>query len=148
MQETSGNSSRRIVYWPVAVLAAALLTSPAYAEAQGYFTQQQVQQGRQVFSANCSQCHGSRLQGGAGPALKGKNFAASMKFGNYDASSLYHFISTHMPKTDPGGLSQKKYIEVFSYILSQNGFTPGNKTLDKKSIGKIKLLPLPATAKG
>jgi mono/diheme cytochrome c family protein len=143
--------SRLTARWPMlaaSIALLALLGLPALADRQAYFTEQQVQQGKQVFNANCSQCHGSRLQGGAGPALKGKKFASSMEYANYDAAGLYDFISVHMPKTDPGGLSQTQYIEVFSYILSQNGFPSGGKPLDKNSLSGIKLLPLPGGSKG
>lgn len=145
------NSCARTVCWPLAALAAtlpALMALPAPASTQAYFTQHQVEAGKHVFNANCAPCHGSRLQGGAGPALEGKKFESSLNFAHYDAPGLYDFISTHMPKNDPGGLSQQKYIEVFSYILSRNGFHSGGKALDKNSLNEIKLLPLPGGSKG
>lgn len=148
MRKMVGSAGRKTPRWIVAGLAVALMSAPAFAGSAGHFTQQQATQGKNVYNGNCSQCHGSRLQGGAGPALHGTKFQKSMKFGNYDASGLYDFISTHMPKTNPGGLSQKQYLEVFSYILSRNGFSAGGKPLDKNSIGKIKLLPLPSSGKG
>lgn len=117
----------------------------AFAAKSGHFTDQQAKAGEQVYKSKCAVCHGSRMQGGAGPALKGSKFASSVKFGNLSASQLYDFISTHMPKTNPGGLTQKQYLHVFAYILSQNGFSSGKKPLDKKAIKRINLLPLPGS---
>ena len=35
----------------------------------GDYTKEQAQVGAQIYSGTCSVCHGSRLQGGAAPAL-------------------------------------------------------------------------------
>jgi len=126
----------------------ALITVPSLASRSAHFTRHQVEIGKQVYSANCSQCHGARLQGGAGPALAGKKFESSLEYAKYSASGLFDFIATYMPKTDPGGLGQDKYIEVYAYILSKNGFVPGGAPLDEESLNKIKLLPLPHGGNG
>lgn len=119
----------------------------AHAARSGHFTHKQVKAGHTVFSGHCAECHGSKLQGGAGPALHGSQFESNLKFGNMSAKQLYDFIAQHMPKTDPGSLSKSQYLDVFAYILSQNGFSTGSKPLAKDAINKIKLLPLPSSGK-
>ena len=135
------------------VLAAALALASlgglasAHAGRAGHFTHKQVKAGHAVYSGQCAECHGSKLQGSAGPALHGSQFESNLKFGNMSAKQLYDFISQHMPKTDPGSLSKSQYLDVFAYILSQNGFSAGSKPLAKDAIKKIKLLPLPSSGK-
>ena len=138
----------KIFPWPLAtfviVVLAAAFAVPALANRPGHFTDQQVQAGKQTYNAHCSACHGGRLQGGAGPALKGQNFATSVKFGNMSTTQLFDFISKHMPKNNPGSLKQQQYIEILAYLLDQNGFSAGKTPLDKSALGQITLLPLPA----
>ena len=126
------------------ILSCVLLAGgAAYAGPATYFSKSQVQAGKKAYAQNCAACHGSSLQGGAGPALEGSKFESSLKFGNMSSKQLYEFIAQHMPKNDPGSLSESHYLQIFSYILSQNGFPSGQADLTKKDVKKIKLLPLP-----
>lgn len=132
--------------WPIAVIAATLLPAvvlPAVASQQGYFTDSQAQAGKQTYTNHCAMCHGSKLQGQAGPALAGRKFASSLKFGKMSTPQLFDFIAKHMPKNNPGSLSQQQDIDVLAYLLAQNGFPSGNDPLDKSKLGQIDLLPLP-----
>lgn len=128
----------------VCTLALAPAFVPAAdAASRSYFTQQQAQAGRQVYDGNCAKCHGAHLQGGAGPALTGHKFEHSLKYGSMSASQLFNFIANYMPKKQPGSLSQKQYLAVMAYLLSQNGFSSDDASLEKKSLGQVKLLPFP-----
>ncbi|MEJ2433199.1 MAG: hypothetical protein P8Y53_08545, partial [Pseudolabrys sp.] len=84
-------------------------------------------------------------QGKAGPPLKGKAFASSLRYSQMTGKQLYHFIKTQMPKSNPGGLAKKQYLRVFSYILSKNGYPKGSKPVTEKSVGSISLLPYPGS---
>jgi alcohol dehydrogenase (cytochrome c) len=140
--------SRPITSYTLPFAAAALLigaSAPAVA-AHGDYTQSQAQAGHQVFTQHCQQCHGSNLQGKAGPPLKGKAFASSLRYSQMTAKQLYHFIKTQMPKSNPGGLTNKQYLRVLSYILSKNGYPKGSKPLTEKSVDSINLLPYLAAA--
>jgi len=120
------------------------LASTAYAAREGHFDKQQVKAGGRIYSHTCAPCHGSFLQGQFGPALAGKDFGDTIKFLNQNtAAKLFDFIKTNMPKTAPGSLSKKKYLDVFAYILSNNGFHVGREPLTTHALNKIKLLPLP-----
>ena len=121
----------------------ALGATSAWAASTSDYTEQQAHAGSKAYSGKCAECHGANMQGKAGPALKGKAFEKSLKFSHRDAKSLYKYIASQMPKDHPGSLSQKQYIDIFSYILDQNGYPSGNKALSKKRLSKVDLLPMP-----
>ena len=142
--------SRRIAQIIAIVAAAALLSAgaaPAMATA-GDYTSSQAQAGQHVFMNHCSQCHGSQLQGQAGPPLEGKAFASNLRYSQMTTKQLYHFIKTQMPGNDPGSLKDKQYLDALAFILSQNGYPSGARKLTKQSTGKVKLLPYPGSGKG
>ena len=121
----------------------------AAAATSGDYTAQQAQAGKQVFQKNCVACHHANLQGGAGPALKGRPFESSLEYSNMSAKQLFKFISKRMPNDDPGSLSEKQYLDVFAYLLSENGFPAGDQPLRKDTLGNVKLVPFPKkTASG
>lgn len=95
------------------------------------FSASQAQQGAQVYSANCQTCHGKNLGGGQGPSLKGSTLLS--QYGGKPIKKLYTYISHNMPLGNPGSLSQKQYLAVTAYLLSQNGFQPSGKALTEKN---------------
>jgi alcohol dehydrogenase (cytochrome c) len=113
------------------------------AQAAGVYTPQQALQGRQLYSAQCSGCHGSKLQGGAAPPLVGQAFANSLKGAYPTASKLFRMISTQMPVNNPGGLSRQQYTAVLAYILEANSYPSGAAPLDGSRLDDVPLLPYP-----
>src|SRR5579875_2367021 len=98
------------------------------AERTGHYSAKQAAAGATVYSANCSQCHGVRLEGQSGPALTGTTFANYVgKSGT--AATLYDFISKQMPADKPGSLTQQQYLDVTAFILSKNGYGPDKNDL-------------------
>jgi len=85
------------------------------------------------------------MEGEAGPPLKGSPFASNLRYSKISAQQLFDFVKQHMPKNAPGSLSDRQYRQVFSYILSQNGYPKGPQPLTDKSVGGIGLLPYPGT---
>jgi mono/diheme cytochrome c family protein len=65
----------------------------------GWYSTQQAAQGATLFAAKCAGCHGAKLQGGAGPALVGKQFF--LRFGGKPVSQLWYDVHTEMPLTAP-----------------------------------------------
>jgi mono/diheme cytochrome c family protein len=97
--------------------------------------QQQVQAGQQVYSQDCSVCHGAKLEGThEGPALGPSTLGA---YGN--AQSLEAFVSSKMPLTAPGSLSDIQYYQVTAYILRQAGLLPAGKALTSDDAASISL---------
>jgi mono/diheme cytochrome c family protein len=127
-----------------AVLAAATMPLVAVsAPSAGDYTREQAQIGAQIYSGSCSVCHGSRLQGGAAPALTGPAFAQSLKATYSTASALFALISTQMPVNNPGSLSKQQYTQVLAFILAKNGYPAGSAPLDVAHLDEVALLPYP-----
>jgi alcohol dehydrogenase (cytochrome c) len=127
-------------------LGAAILALPlaaAAAQSPGDYTQAQARAGAQVYSDSCSVCHGSKLQGGAAPALKGTSFAESLNTAFPQTIKLYEVISTLMPVNNPGSLSKEQYTDVLAFILSENRYPAGSTALDSSHFDQVALLPYP-----
>lgn len=120
------------------------LTAQADSSARdGYYTEAQAEAGKAVFQKFCAICHGDQLQGGAGPALAGQQFLSVSKFQEITADYFYHFMSVHMPLTDPGSLTKTEYLDVMAYFLQVNGYATGTHplTADDKELKAIKIEP-------
>jgi alcohol dehydrogenase (cytochrome c) len=130
--------------WLTAVLGMVALPLAAMsAPAAGDYTKDQARAGAQIYGATCSVCHGSRLQGGAAPALTGTAFAQSLKTSYTTTSALFTLISTQMPVNNPGSLSKTQYTQVLAYILAENGYPAGSAPLDPAHLDDVALLPYP-----
>jgi cytochrome c len=115
-----------------AVMTAALvfsLASSAGAQTAGLFTDDQAMQGRQIYFQQCATCHGENLQGKVGPALSGRQFHQMVAAQNMNGNSLFQFVVRQMPQSKPGSLSEGMYVDIFAYILQQNGFASGTHKL-------------------
>lgn len=113
------------------------------AAATGDYTQQQASAGRQVFDRHCAKCHGSRLQGQAGPPLAGSKFASNLEYSKISAQQIFNFIKTQMPANAPASLSKKQYLQALAYILSKNGYPKGAIPLSEQRLAQVELLPYP-----
>jgi len=143
----SGATTRRTGSSLAGILVLGLVTFGALgyatAAASGDYTAQQAQVGQKVFQRNCVECHGANLQGGAGPTLKGRPFESSLEYSNMSAKRLFKFVSKRMPYNNPGSLTEKQYLDVLAYLLSENGFPEGDQPLRKDTLGNVKLVPFP-----
>lgn len=111
----------------------------------GYYENSQAMVGKQLFSENCASCHGSDLAGQSGPALAGKDFVSYLKFTKISAQQLLAFMESQMPYQAPGSLKKSDYVNIFSYILSVNGYQSGSVALDRDNVACIAMLPHPGT---
>jgi len=106
------------VRFSAAVLfAAAVSLVGTSVHAQGTLTASQATAGAKVYAQSCQQCHGAKLEGGAGPTLTGSAFTQKYP----TPSSLYNFVHKNMPLGAPGSLSTTQYQQVTAYLLKQNG---------------------------
>jgi mono/diheme cytochrome c family protein len=81
----------------------------------------QIPAGRQVYSAECAQCHGENGEGGTGPLLIGGN----KRIASYQTSTrLYDYVSSTMPADEPGSLTTEQYWNVIAYLLDANELLP------------------------
>ena len=103
----------------------ALGLTGAAAAADGFYTTQQAERGHTDYIANCSQCHGDKLQGNVGPSLIGTDFLGTWG----TADDIYKYFSVAMPPQAPGKLGDAVYTDILSYILSVNNVPAGSKEL-------------------
>ncbi len=112
----------------------------------GAYTREQAANGQFVYVEHCLKCHGAYLEGGAGPKLQGARFGASIATGKMTARSLYAFVHDAMPLDAPRSLSEEQYLNVFAFLLSKNGYAPGDAPLTQRTLARVQLLPYPALA--
>ena len=124
-----GNRSSWFVGLAVGVTLAALAPAFAQDDQPVSFTAAQADQGQAAYRQSCQDCHGSSLDNGefGGPPLKGAYFRGRWGAGN--AAVLYGFLSMTMPPDRPGQLSPQTYASLMAFILSNNGYTAGDKEL-------------------
>ena len=104
----------------------------AVTTATASFTAEQADRGRDLFRAQCTECHYS------------SEFSDSQfqfKWSRRTAGNLYQLIQTSMPETAPGSLSPEETVELVSYILRMNGFEAGSTELptDRAVLDAIEL---------
>jgi len=93
------------------------------------FTSVQASAGSKAYMVHCSMCHGSQLEGGAGPALSGANFKTLSSKVKANVSDIFTYMTTNMPLNAPASLSHTDYVNILAYILSKNGYHTGGTEL-------------------
>ena len=106
----------------IAALAQEPPPAPLYAAAQA-------ERGQAAYRQSCQDCHGSTLDNGefGGPPLKGGYFRT--RWGQGTVATLYGYVSLAMPPDRPGQLSPQTYADLVAFLLSNNGYPPGDKEL-------------------
>ena len=105
---------------------------PARSTLSGVFTAAQANRGRNVYSSSCKNCHTAESHTGA-------TFAKW--WAGKQLSDLYGFVTTNMPKNDPGSLAPEEYADVVAYLLRMNAMPPGKIELppDPDELQKIRI---------
>jgi S-disulfanyl-L-cysteine oxidoreductase SoxD len=86
----------------------------------------QIAAGREVYTAECAQCHGANGEGGTGPLLVGGN----KRIASYESTErLYDYVSRTMPFDEPGSLTPEQYWNVIAYLLDANELLPADTVL-------------------
>ena len=123
--------------FPVAFLTLAGVVASAAAQApsqkvvttsSGIYTSGQAARGEQTYMNICVACHPSGTY--TAPAFREKWNGAPL-------SQLFGFISTTMPKEQPGTLEPDEYADVVAYLLKING-APAGKTALPPDVGPLK----------
>ena len=100
--------------------------------ATGVYTSGQASRGEQVYYSICVSCH-----------PKGTYTAPTFreKWNGHLLSELFTFISTQMPKEQPGTLEPDDYADVLAYLLKINGAPAGKSELppDVKALKWIRI---------
>ena len=131
------------VILPVALALAASVafstqTISAQTTAAGVYTEAQAKSGAAIYTAQCSMCHGVKLEGVSGPELAGGAFIS--KWNGQTADDLRDIIASQMPLTSPGSLKPAEVLAVLSYILQQNKFPSGAVELTAPKSKTVKIV--------
>lgn len=98
----------------------------------GVYTNEQASRGKDVYSGNCKSCHTPSSHTGATFAKwwRGKQL-----------SELFTFVSTRMPKNNPGSLADEDVADVMAYLLKMNAMPvgPGELLPDVDSLKKFRI---------
>jgi len=137
--------------WTIAVVTCMLVRDPRWVSSQtskgsahaastpdspstlsGVYTDEQASRGKDVYAGSCRSCHTPASHTGAtfNKWWRGKQL-----------SDLFLFVTTRMPKNDPGSLSPDDVADVMAYLLKMNAMPVGKEELppDPDSLKKIRI---------
>ena len=97
----------------------------------GVYTAEQAAKGEDAYGANCMGCHNTA-------AHMGDVFVSN--WAGRPISEFYGFISSAMPKNEPGSLAPQEYASIVAYILKLNGMPAGKEPLpsDEAVLARIR----------
>lgn len=93
------------------------------------FTAEQAERGQTAYRHGCQDCHGFNLNDGefGGAPLNGQYFAHH--WGDGSVAALYGYVAAKMPPDRPGKLNPQTYADLVAFLLSKNGYSPGQAEL-------------------
>jgi mono/diheme cytochrome c family protein len=115
----------KMVAGMVAALAVLPNSAGAFGPKPALYTAAQAREGANVYQQSCAACHGTSLEGGAAPALKGQAFGEMASAQSLTVDTLMSVIANTMPQSDPGSLAPLQVNTVVAYILQQNDYPAG-----------------------
>ena len=105
-------------------------TQPARSTASGVYTDEQATRGRDTYQMQCKSCHTPASHTGA-------TFASW--WDRKPLSDLYQFVTTRMPKNEPGSLQPDEYADLIAYLLKLNDLPSGSEPLPADSVALKKI---------
>ncbi len=101
------------------VLSTGIVEAAQAPVADGGFTAEQVAAGWSVYTRQCGECHGERLDGMEAPPLRGVDFLNG--WAGRTTDELYAYVRDEMPPGLGGSLTNQVYLNLVAYILDANG---------------------------
>lgn len=98
----------------------------------GVYSEKQAARGEDVYAGMCKSCHAAATHTGV---------AFEKSWNGRSLSELFGFISTRMPKNEPGSLAPEEYVDVLAYLLKLNQMPAGASELppDSTVLGGIRI---------
>lgn len=85
----------------------------------GVYSETQAEVGEELYAAHCILCHDKKY---FRPVLK--------RWEGQSLSTMFTVMSTSMPESNPGFLTEKEYVDILAYILSLSRYAAGETELD------------------
>ena len=112
--------ARLIVIVSSLLVGATAATEPRTVNDQVY-NKAQAKIGEKLYTDQCLLCHDKKY---FRPVLK--------RWEGQPISVLFTVMSTSMPESNPGFLTEKEYVDILAYILSLSRYAAGDAELDYK----------------
>ena len=109
----------KIIIVVSSLLAAATASADPRTVNDGVYSKAQAKVGEQLYTDHCILCHDKKY---FRPVLK--------RWEGEPISVLFTVMSTSMPESNPGFMSEKEYVDILAYILSLSRYAPGDTELD------------------
>ena len=105
--------------------------------ADGVYTREQADAGRDLFAYACQSCHAPTQHSGA--PFQGKWFGRTV-------GELFAYLRREMPQTDPGTMSDDEYAALTAYIMRINSMPTGRVALaaDSAALERIRIDSVPS----
>jgi mono/diheme cytochrome c family protein len=110
-----------------AAIAAIVYAAGSASVWDGVYMEAQASRGKEIFSQNCSACHGKALEGKNGPSLNSASFKDN--WNGLSADDLFEYIKKSMPRGQAGILTREQTADVVAFLFTSNGFPAGQKEL-------------------
>lgn len=98
--------------------------------ASGVYTDEQATRGRDTYQMQCKSCH-------TPASHTGPTFASW--WDRKPLSDLFQFVTTRMPKNEPGSLQPDEYVDLIAYLLKLNDLPSGSEPLPADSVALKKI---------
>ncbi|MBX7117480.1 MAG: cytochrome c [Gemmatimonadaceae bacterium] len=121
---------RLLALLPLGVATAIAATQQApRTTADGVYTPQQADAGKDLWVMRCQSCHQPH---------NGPNFKA--KWMGRDLGQLFEYTMNEMPKSDPGSLSEDEVASAIAFLMRANGMPAGATALpaDQAALARIR----------
>ena len=105
----------------------------------GVYSVPQATRGEELYAGFCRQCHTAESHTGA---------VFRKWWSGRRLAELFSYVSTRMPKNEPGSLDPQHYADLVAYLLKMNAMPTGAQELapDLTSLQQIRIVTPPAPA--
>ena len=95
----------------------------------GVYTADQAKRGEAVFGRRCLACHSTGFE----------RTGFVERWREDKLSAFFDFISTYMPRDNPGSASENEYLDIAAYIMSNNDLPAGPGELTYEALTTIQV---------
>ena len=95
----------------------------------GVYTAAQAKRGEAVFDVRCLACHSTGFQ----------RTGFIERWREDKLTGFFNFMSTRMPRDNPGSATHNEYLDMAAYILANNDLPAGAQELTSEALGNIQV---------